>query len=129
MAYGQANDNQVFSDAAGRTLGGTPPWDDPIFPRVTLQKAIDRRDPGSLIYTREQCLEGKTKTLFIDFAELGRPGYSTMVDREMNCSATLMGALTYGRTESFDVDLFGATRVWPAFGWLFGAGVRWRIAP
>ena len=53
----------------------------------------------------------------------------TLVDRENNCSLSAMGALTYGRTESFDVDLFGNFRMWPEFGVLAGAGLRWRIAP
>lgn len=129
LAYGTAMDNQMFKDIFQRARDGGKPQDDPDLPRLDYQRAVDRKDPLSIIDTRGRCGEARTRTLFIDFVETARPGYSTLVDRDNNCSASVSGALTYGRTEAFDVDLFGATRVWPNFGWLFGAGVRWRIAP
>ncbi|MEW5851858.1 MAG: hypothetical protein AB2A00_23920 [Myxococcota bacterium] len=129
LSWAHAVDNQTFKDVAGRAVEGTLPWDDPVAPQLETQAALDRRDPLSALDLRGQCLENRTRTLFIDYAEIGRPGFSSLVDREMNCSLALSGGLTYGRTEAFDVDLFGALRMWPALGGLFGAGIRWRIAP
>jgi hypothetical protein len=129
LGAGGAVDNRVLSDGVKRLLHGQVPWEDDAVPRVDVDRAIRRRDPSTIIDTRHQCGEEKTKTLFVDFVEMGRPGYGTLVDREMNCHVGLMGALTYGRTESFDVDIFSAVRLWPRLGWLLGGGVRWRIAP
>ena len=42
-------------------------------------------------------------------------------------SLTIPLTLTYGRVDSFDVDLFCTPRVYPELGILFGAGVRVRI--
>jgi hypothetical protein len=128
-AYGTAIDNKVLGEVFDRARGGTAPWDDPALPTLSVNKMVDRRDPFTFLDTRGQCGENKTRTIFIDFAESARPGYATLVDRDNNCSLSINGSLTYGRTESFDVDLFGAARVWPQIGGLFGAGIRWRIAP
>lgn len=128
-AYGTAIDNRMFKDVFNRARNGTAPWDDPELPRLDWQKGMDRRDPFSVLDTRGKCGENKTRTLFVDFVETARPGYATLVDRDNNCSLSFSGALTYGRTESFDVDLFGALRAWPTMGGLFGAGIRWRIGP
>ena len=35
--------------------------------------------------------------------------------------------MTYGRVDTFDVDLFVTPRIWPEFDVLFGAGLRMRI--
>jgi hypothetical protein len=128
-AWGQALDNMVLQNVGQRAIQGTLPWQDPALPRINLEKARKRGDPLSVFDTQGQCAEGRTRTIFIDYVETARPGYATLVDRDNNCSLSVSGALTYGRTESFDVDLFGALRAWPTVGGLFGAGVRWRLAP
>lgn len=74
-----------------------------------------------------QLLVGQVHDLSVDFDEIGRTGFSTMIDQEHNRSATLMLGITYARTESFDVDVFATTRYWPDPGMLFGAGLRWRL--
>jgi len=129
VAYGQAIANKVVDGIVQRGVDGTLPWNEQALPIVNVERARRTKDPLTVLDTRGQCGESKTRTLWIDFAELNRPGFSTLVDREQNCSLSFMGALTYGRTEAFDVDLFGNVRVWPTIGGLFGAGIRWRIAP
>jgi len=74
-----------------------------------------------------QVVAGEVKDFTVNFAELGRSGFSTMIDRDNDRSATLGLGLTYARTESFDVDLFATVRYWPEPGTIFGAGVRWRL--
>jgi len=74
-----------------------------------------------------QLVAGEVKDFTINFAELGRSGFSTMLDRDNEQSATLAAGLTYARTESFDVDIFASLRYWPEPGSIFGAGLRWRI--
>jgi len=74
-----------------------------------------------------QLVAGKVHDLSVDFDEIGRTGFSTMIDQETDRSATLMLGMTYARTESFDVDVFATTRYWPDPGMLFGAGLRWRL--
>lgn len=79
---------------------------------------------------------GYAQTLFdtdvrevaINFVEIDRPGMSHFLVRDdfTNQSLTVPLALTYGRVENFDVDLFATTRVWPKLDIVFGAGVRWR---
>ena len=71
----------------------------------------------------------KVQELAVNFAEVGRPGMSHFLLRNdgWSRSVTLPMALTYGRVESFDVDLFVTPRVWPTVDVIFGAGLRWRI--
>jgi hypothetical protein len=129
LAYGQALDNSVVDGVAERARRGTLPWADPLFPQLDVETARERENALRVVDTRGVCAENRTRTLFIDFAEIARPYYASLVDREVNCSLSISGALTYGRTESFDVDLFSAFRLWPELGVLMGAGVRLRIAP
>ena len=129
VAWGQALYNTMLWGIATRAVGGTVPWQDEALPRINLEKARKRADPFAVIDTQGQCRAQNTATIFIDYVESARPGYSTLVDRDNNCSLSVNGALTYGRTEAFDVDLFGALRMWPSVGGLFGAGIRWRVAP
>ena len=67
------------------------------------------------------------KAVVSAFAEQGRSGFSTLMDRDNDQSATAAVGLTYARTESFDVDMFATLRYWPEPGSLFGAGLRWRL--
>lgn len=69
------------------------------------------------------------RELGILFVETGRPGMSHLLSRNDHYvrEVTVPVALTYGRVENFDVDLFATTRVYPRFDILFGAGVRWRV--
>lgn len=79
---------------------------------------------------------GYAQTLFgtpvreiaINFVETDRPGMSHFLARDdgETYSLTVPLALTYGRVENFDVDIFATTRVWPKLDVIFGAGVRWR---
>lgn len=73
----------------------------------------------------------------VSFVETGRPGVTHFLVRDdaldedlsparARQSLTLPLALTYGSTESFDVDLFCTPRVFPKFDIVFGAGVRIR---
>ena len=73
----------------------------------------------------------------VSFVETGRPGITHFLVRddaldedlsESNArqSATIPLALTYGTTESFDVDLFCTPRIFPKFDIVFGAGLRVR---
>ncbi|MFZ9888417.1 MAG: hypothetical protein ACO3JL_13020, partial [Myxococcota bacterium] len=73
-------------------------------------------------------LDTPVRELAVNFIEHDRPGMSQFLvrnDGEAE-SLALPVALTYGRVENFDVDLFVTTRVWPRIDVLFGAGVRWR---
>ncbi len=71
------------------------------------------------------------REVVVNFVETDRPGISHLLARDDGGeqSVTLPLTLTYGRVDSFDVDLFCTTRVWPEFGVLFGAGLRFRIEP
>ncbi|MCP4500442.1 MAG: hypothetical protein GY822_10825 [Deltaproteobacteria bacterium] len=69
------------------------------------------------------------RELSVSVAEVGRAGMSHFLLRNdgWSRSVTLPMSLTYGRVESFDVDLFVTPRVYPSFDVLFGAGLRWRF--
>ena len=71
------------------------------------------------------------REVVVNFTETDRPGISHLLarDDEHQQSLTVPLTLTYGRVDSFDVDLFCTTRVYPELGVLFGAGVRFRIEP
>jgi len=74
-----------------------------------------------------QVISGEVKDLTVNFADQGRSGFATLLDRDNGQSATAAVGLTYARTESFDVDIFATLRYWPEPGSLFGAGLRWRL--
>jgi hypothetical protein len=67
--------------------------------------------------------------LAVGFVETDRPGMSHFLLRDdgETQSLTIPLAMTYGRVENFDVDLFSSIRAYPKFDILFGAGVRWRL--
>ena len=69
------------------------------------------------------------REVVVNFTETDRPGISHLLARDDGGqqSLTIPLTLTYGRVDSFDVDLFCTPRVYPEFGILFGAGVRLRI--
>jgi hypothetical protein len=71
------------------------------------------------------------REVVVNFVETDRPGISHLLARDdgLQQSLTVPLTLTYGRVDSFDVDLFCTTRVWPELGILFGAGVRFRMEP
>lgn len=71
------------------------------------------------------------RELSISFVETDGPGMSHLLARDEggDQSVTIPLSLTYGRVESFDVDLFCTPRVWPEPGIVFGAGVRLRLDP
>ncbi len=71
------------------------------------------------------------REVVINFVETDRPGISHLLARDEGGeqSLTIPLSLTYGRVDSFDVDLFCTPRVYPEFGILFGAGVRFRLEP
>lgn len=71
------------------------------------------------------------RELSVNFVETDQPGMSHLLARDdgHSQSVTIPLTMTYGRVESFDVDLFCTPRVWPAAGILFGAGVRLRLDP
>lgn len=74
-----------------------------------------------------QVVAGEVRDFTVNFAEVGRSGFSTMLDRDNDRSATAAFGLTYARTESFDVDLIATLRYWPEPGSIMGAGLRWRL--
>ena len=69
------------------------------------------------------------REVVINFVETEQPGISHLLARDDGAeqSLTLPLSLTYGRVDSFDVDVFCTPRVYPEFGIVFGAGVRFRI--
>ncbi len=69
------------------------------------------------------------RELTVNFVEVDRPGMSHFLLRNdgYSRSVTIPLALTYGRVDTFDVDLFVTTRVWPSIDVIFGAGLRWRV--
>ena len=71
------------------------------------------------------------RELSVTFVELDGPGMSHLLARDEGGeqSVTIPLTMTYGRVDSFDVDLFCTPRVWPEAGILFGAGVRLRLDP
>jgi len=71
------------------------------------------------------------REVVVNFVETDRPGISHLLARDEGGeqSVTVPLTMTYGRIDSFDVDLFCTTRVWPVPGVLFGAGVRLRLEP
>jgi hypothetical protein len=71
------------------------------------------------------------REVVVNFVETDRPGISHLLARDEGGqqSLTIPLTMTYGRVDSFDVDLFCTTRVWPTPGVLFGAGVRLRLEP
>lgn len=74
-------------------------------------------------------LGGPVREVVINFTETDRPGISHLLARDEGGqqSLTIPLTLTYGRVDTFDVDLFVTPRVFPEFGVLFGAGVRLRL--
>ncbi len=74
-------------------------------------------------------LGSPVREVVVNFTETGRPGITHLLARDEGGeqSLTIPLTLTYGRVDSFDVDLFCTPRVYPEFGILFGAGVRLRI--
>ena len=71
------------------------------------------------------------REVVINFVETDRPGISHLLARDEGGeqSLTIPLTMTYGRVDSFDVDIFCTPRVYPEFGILFGAGVRFRLEP
>jgi len=71
------------------------------------------------------------REVVINFVETDRPGISHLLARDEGGeqSVTIPLTMTYGRVDSFDVDIFCTPRVFPEFGILFGAGVRFRLEP
>lgn len=82
---------------------------------------------GGLGYA-QTALNTPVRELAVNFVEHDRPGMAQFLVRNdgETQSLTWPMALTYGRVENFDVDLFVTTRLWPRVDVLFGAGVRWR---
>lgn len=76
-----------------------------------------------------QTLGTPVRELSINFLEIDRAGITHLLARDDGVvqSVTIPIALTYGRVENFDVDLFCTPRVYPEFGIVFGAGVRLRL--
>jgi hypothetical protein len=74
-------------------------------------------------------LGGPVREVVVNFTETDRAGISHLLARDEGGqqSLTLPLTLTYGRVDTFDVDLFVTPRVFPEFGVLFGAGVRLRL--
>ncbi len=72
---------------------------------------------------------GPVREVVVNFTETDRAGITHLLARDDGGeqSLTIPLTLTYGRVDSFDVDLFCTPRVYPTFGILFGAGVRLRI--
>ena len=90
---------------------------------------------GGLGYART--LGTPVREVAISFVETGRPGITHFLVRDdvlnedlpeadARQSVTIPLALTYGTTESFDVDLFCTPRIFPKFDIVFGAGLRIR---
>ena len=71
------------------------------------------------------------REVVVNFVETDRPGMSHLLARDdgHEQSLTVPLTLTYGRVDSFDVDLFCTPRVYPEFGIIFGAGIRFRLEP
>lgn len=72
---------------------------------------------------------GPVREVVVNFTETDRAGISHLLARDEGGqqSVTVPLTLTYGRIDTFDVDLFVTPRVFPEFGVLFGAGVRLRL--
>lgn len=72
---------------------------------------------------------GPVRERVVELVETARPGMSHFLIRDdgETQSLTVPLAMTYARTESFDVDLFCTPRVWPKLDVVFGAGIRWRL--
>jgi hypothetical protein len=72
---------------------------------------------------------GPVREVVVNFTETDRAGISHLLARDEGGqqSLTLPLTLTYGRVDTFDVDLFVTPRVFPEFGVLFGAGLRLRL--
>jgi hypothetical protein len=72
---------------------------------------------------------GPVREVVVNFTETDRAGISHLLARDEGGqqSVTVPLTLTYGRVDTFDVDLFVTPRVFPEFGVLFGAGVRLRL--
>lgn len=82
-------------------------------------------------------IETPVREVAVSFVETGRPGFTHFLVRDdalnedlsadlVRQSVTVPLALTYGTTESFDVDLFCTPRIFPKFDIVFGAGLRIR---
>jgi hypothetical protein len=84
---------------------------------------------GGLGYA--EVIGSPVRELSINFTETDRPGMAHYLLRNdgWSRSVTIPLAITYGRIDSFDVDVFVTPRVYPQFDILFGAGIRWRINP
>jgi hypothetical protein len=69
------------------------------------------------------------REVVVNFVETEQPGISHLLARDdgYEQSLTVPLSLTYGRVDSFDVDIFATPRVYPEFGLVFGAGVRFRL--
>lgn len=74
-------------------------------------------------------LGSPVREVVVNFVETEQPGISHLLARDdgHEQSLTVPLSLTYGRVDSFDVDVFATPRVFPEFGIVFGAGVRFRL--
>ncbi len=74
-----------------------------------------------------QTLDTPVREVYVGFTQPGQAYWLHQIDRSSKESAATAIAMTYGRTESFDVDVFFSWRFWPEDGYVFGSGLRWRF--
>jgi hypothetical protein len=72
-------------------------------------------------------IDSPVREVYVGFTQPGQTYWLHQLDRTNDESAATAIAMTYGRTESFDVDVFFSYRAWPEPGYLFGSGLRWRF--
>lgn len=72
-------------------------------------------------------IDSPVREVYVGFTQPGQTYWLHQLDRANDESAATALAMTYGRTESFDVDVFFSYRAWPEPGYLFGSGLRWRF--
>jgi len=97
--------------------------------QLTYDLIDDLSITGGLGYA--EVIGTPVRELSVNFTETDRPGMAHFLLRNdgWSRSVTIPMAVTYGRIDSFDVDVFVTPRVYPQFDILFGAGIRWRINP
>jgi len=121
----------VFASGHFRTRNSFLPDDDQYAAAVDAHFIADILDnlavSGGLGFA--STIGGPVREVVVNFTETDRPGISHLLARDEGGeqSLTIPLTLTYGRVDSFDVDLFCTPRVYPEFGVLFGAGIRLRI--
>jgi hypothetical protein len=134
LAYARALGPSFSVYASGRFRYRASPLDDDAQNVIAFDAHFTYDVLNNLAFTLglgySEVIGTPVREVAVNMAEVDRPGMAHFLLRDDGWSraVTVPIAITYGRVDSFDVDLFITPRVYPQFDVVFGAGIRWRIA-